>query len=375
MSHVSFPALGIEFTINRVAFSIGGFDVYWYGILLALSLALGLSLVMSKSKELGLDQDQILDVTLVSAVCAILNGRIFYILFDPDFTVSSIKEFFNLRGGGIAFYGVLLGGLAAAFVVCKIEKIRFRCLLDGVSLAMLFGQGLGRWGNFMNQETVGTNTDLPWGMYSDTIAKYIERNAEHLYEAHGIVLTDGPVHPCFLYESIWCFIGLFVMLHVLKKKRFDGEMFLKYLIWNGIGRGVIENFRTDALFLGNIRMSQFVCVSLAVIGAVILFITNRKIKAHNDPEYLKPYAQTEQFEADMAALKEKREAKKNKKNKNDISSESEAPVSEISTEEMESKEPSDSNVPEGESPEEPEETTKPENPEFPDAVDENSSEK
>lgn len=308
MSHVTFPGLGLEFDINCVAFSIKGYDVYWYGILIAFGVLLGIIYATRNAAKFGVDEDKLMDVIIVAAICAVISGRAFYVIFNADYHVDSVKEFFNIRGGGTAFYGVLLGALLSSFIVCKIRKIKYRCLLDDLAVGFLVGQGIGRWGNFMNQELFGTNTDLPWGMYSDTIASYIRRNSGRLLSEHGIVLNEGPVHPTFLYESIWCFIGLFIILRVIKKRRFDGQVFLTYLIWNGIGRGFTESLRTDALFLGRIRISQFVCITLAMIGFISLLVINRRIKYQGDDDYMKCYVLTEEWASEYQTIKQRSEA-------------------------------------------------------------------
>ncbi|MBP0968602.1 MAG: prolipoprotein diacylglyceryl transferase [Oscillospiraceae bacterium] len=302
MSHVTFPGLGLEFDINRVAFSIGGFEIYWYGILIALGMFIGVIVGQKNAKRFGIDEDKLYDVIIWGAIGALFGGRTFYVLFSDDYEVTSIRQFLNLREGGTAFYGILTGALVTAVIVCLINKTKFLCVLDDIALGFLIGQGLGRWGNFCNQELFGTNTDLPWGMYSDTIARYISRNADRLLNDHGIVLTDGPVHPTFLYESIWCFIGVFVIWHFIKKRRFDGEIWLRYLIWNGIGRAFCESLRTDALFVGKVRISQAVCITYAAVSAVILFLIKRKIRMSPDPDYLRPYAETRQYLIDSGQL-------------------------------------------------------------------------
>ena len=295
MSHVSFPGLGLEFDINRVAFSIGGFEIYWYGILIAIGMFIGVILGQKNAKRFGIDEDKLYDVIIWGAIGAILGGRTFYVLFADDYEVSNIWEFLNLREGGTAFYGILTGALLTSFIVCKINKTRYLCLLDNLALGFLVGQGLGRWGNFFNQELFGTNTDLPWGMYSDTIARYISREGDRLFNEHGIVLTDGPVHPTFLYESIWCVIGIFVISYFIRRRQFDGEIGLRYLLWNGIGRAFCESLRTDALFVGNVRISQAICITYATVAAIALVIIKSKIKNSNDPDYLKPYAMTREY--------------------------------------------------------------------------------
>ena len=297
MSHVTFPYLGIEFDINRVAFSLGNFPVYWYGILIAVGMLIGIILAQKNAKLVGLNEDDVLDVILVAAVVAVLSGRAFYVLFASDYHVSNIKEFLNLRGGGTAFYGVLLGAMISCFIMCKIKKMPVLPFFDNLGIGFLIGQGIGRWGNFFNQELFGTNTDLPWAMYSDTISRYVAYNADRLYSEHGIVLNDAPVHPTFLYESIWCFIGFAILYRLLKKRRFDGEVFLTYLVWNGIGRAFIEQLRTDALFLGRIRISQFVCSLLALMALLALLVIRSSIKRYNDEEYLMTYVKRKELES------------------------------------------------------------------------------
>ncbi len=308
MSHVTFPGLGLEFDINRVAFSINGFDIYWYGILIALGMFIGVIVGQKNARRFGIDEDKLYDIVIWGAIGAVFCGRAFYVLFADDYEVTSIKQFFNLREGGTAFYGILTGALVTSLIVCLINKTKYLCLLDDLALGFLIGQGLGRWGNFFNQELFGTNTNLPWGMYSDTIARYIYRNADFLYREHGIVLKDGPVHPTFLYESIWCFIGVAVISYFIKRRRFDGEIGLRYLIWNGIGRAFCESLRTDALFIGGVRISQAVCITYAVVSAIILVTVKLKIKRSEDPEYLKPYALTEDYLRESVELTETDEA-------------------------------------------------------------------
>ena len=301
MSIVSFPKLGIEFTINRVMFSVGGFAVYWYGVLIALGMMLGIWFATKKAKTFGLNEDRMMDVILVTAVISVICGRAFYVMFEDTFTVNSLKDFFNLRSGGMAFYGALIGAVVGCAVMCRIRKVRFLPLMDLAGIGFLIGQGIGRWGNFFNQELFGTNTDLPWGMYSDTIARYIARESARLYEAHGIVLADGPVHPTFLYESIWCLLGAFLLIRGIDKRRFDGELFCKFMIWNGVGRAFTESLRTDALFLGRIRISQFVCFILIAVGSIALITVRSRIRREGDDEYLKPYGMTEAFALEAAS--------------------------------------------------------------------------
>ena len=169
--------------------------------------------------------------------------------------------------GGIGIYGGVIGAFLSGILMCRLRKLNTRAMFDIASLGFLIGQAVGRWGNFFNQEAFGGNTTLPWGMTGDIIASGVH--------GEGYVLSQ-PVHPTFLYESLWCVLG-FVLLHLLSKKRysFKGEIFCGYLVWYGVGRFMIESLRTDSLMIGTIRTSQLVAV-LAVLAGVVLFFVWRQ---------------------------------------------------------------------------------------------------
>ena len=174
---------------------------------------------------------------------------------------------FNIRNGGLAVYGGLIGGLLVGSVVCKLRKVRLLPMFDLVSLGFLIGQCIGRWGNFTNHEAFGCNTDSIFGMTSGKIQSWIERNY-----TDGSLIADQPVHPCFFYESMWCLLG-FLLLHIISKKwrKFDGQIFLMYVIWYGSGRFFIERLRTDSLYAGTLKISQVVAV-ISVAAAVVLLL-------------------------------------------------------------------------------------------------------
>ena len=296
---VSFPKLGIEFKVNRVAFEIFGFEMHWYAIIIAIGMLLALFYCFSVMKKFGINSDRATDVVFVGLIGGILGARAYYILFDNELTFA---DFFDIRGGGLAIYGGVIGAFLCAFITAKIRKVRFAPFADVAAIGFAIGQSIGRWGNLINQEAFGGPTNLPWGMTGNII----ELSVGDVYSSSYTM-----VHPCFLYESLWCAIG-FVILHFLSKKRkFDGQIFLTYIAWYGLGRFFIEGLRTDSLMFGRLRVSQ-VLAGLCVIVSVILIISNfQKIKRSGIPAVL--YVDTEESKKLIAEEEAKENTKKNKK--------------------------------------------------------------
>lgn len=295
---LSFPGLGLEITLNRVAFTIAGIDVYWYALLIATGYALAMFFMFKTYKEFGLDADRVIDVILVTTFAGIIGARAYYVALEWDRYKNDLSQILNFRNGGLAIYGALIFGLIAAFFVARWRKVKFLPLIDMLFGGVFIGQALGRWGNFVNMEAFGTNTTLPWGMTSETIKSYI---ASHSITQMGSVMDPAlPVHPTFLYESLWCAVGFFVYLYLLKKRRFDGEMFLFYTAWYGFGRMLIEGMRTDSLWLGPVRASQVLAGLLFVGATVAWFLIKKKIREKDDPEYLKLYKYSEESQLIVA---------------------------------------------------------------------------
>ena len=261
MYHVEFPGLGIEVNINPDAFSIGGYTIRWYGILIAVGFLLAFIYAMRSCKAMKIDQSRLVDVVIVGVILGIIGARLYYVLFYPGTTYRDdpIKILY-ITEGGLAIYGGVIGGLLGASIMAKIRKVSIPAMLDVASLGFLIGQAIGRWGNFINQEAFGTKTDSFLRMQSEaTLAE-----------------VGGAAHPCFLYESVWCILG-FVLLHFFTRKarRYDGQTFLLYIIWYGVGRFFIEAIRTDSLIVfGTIRVSQLLA-AVSVFAALILLIVFR----------------------------------------------------------------------------------------------------
>ena len=224
---VQFPALGLSFTLNRVAFSIGGINIYWYGVCIAVGMCLALVFAFRHGVEFGVDADAMVDVILIGVVMGILCARLYYVAMSP-YNYSSLWDVLAIRDGGLAIYGGVIGGFLFGGLACKWRRVPVLPMFDLAAMGFLIGQGCGRWGNFFNQEAFGCNTTLPWGMYSEATRDYLLSSV--VTAPKGTVIDPNlPVHPTFLYESIWCFVGLFLLVKYIKKRKFAGDIALRYL--------------------------------------------------------------------------------------------------------------------------------------------------
>ena len=266
---VQFPGLGLSFELNRVAFSIGRFNVYWYGVCIAFGICLALVFAFRHSVEFGVDADSMVDVILIGIVLGIASARAYYVAMAP-FKYESIWEMIAIRDGGLAIYGGIIGGFLFGGLACKWRGVPVLPMFDLTAMGFLLGQCCGRWGNFFNQEAFGCNTTLPWGMYSEATRDYLMGST--VTAQSGVTIDPNlPVHPTFLYESIWCLVGFILLFRYIKKRKFNGDIALRYMIWYGAGRFWIEALRTDSLLLVpsiGLRVSQLVA-GIAVVGGVI----------------------------------------------------------------------------------------------------------
>ena len=313
---VYFPNLGdgnnifkSGFSIDRVMFKIPGtdFEIYWYGFLIALGILLAMIYGFRKLRTVGIDPDRATDAIIGGLIGAILGARTYYILFNDSMT---FKDFFDFRSGGLAIYGGIIGAILVGGIIAKIRKLKLTALLDVVAPCFLIGQAIGRWGNFFNQEAFGSNTDLPWGMMSYSTIYYISDN-DYL---GGTVSAYAPVHPCFLYESLWCILG-FVLLHFyMKHRKFDGEVFLMYIGWYSFGRFFIESLRTDSLYLANIRVSQLVAGTCVLASVILIIVLRGMFKRRGDYKFFyemeESKLQLAKYDNYSHTQKEKKELKK-----------------------------------------------------------------
>lgn len=294
MSVVEFPKLGLSFDLDKVAFTIGGLDIAWYAVLISSGFLLAVIYALFNLKRFGLEENRVIDVIIGGMIGGIIGARLYYVVFSWDLYKDNIMEIFNTRNGGLAIYGGIIGAVLVGSIVCKFRKVKLLPMFDVAVLGFLIGQGIGRWGNFVNVEAYGAETNSIFGMISS-----------------GEVTISSPVHPCFLYESVWCILG-FIVLHLYSKHRkFDGELSLFYLMWYGFERAIVEGLRQDSLYWGPFRVSQILSVILVITAFIVWITIKSKIKRNNDSEYLKLYVNTEES-------KELIEMSKTKKDKHQI---------------------------------------------------------
>ncbi len=279
MYNVSFPAIGLELTINNVAVSIGGFNIYWYGICIALGMTLGLVYFFFSSKKFGIDPDRGLDVIIVSGIAAIIGARAYYVIFSP-YPMDSFMDIIDIRDGGVAIYGSIIAAFLVGIPMCKIRKVPLLPMFDVAAIGFLIGQGVGRWGNFFNQEAFGTNTDSIFGMYSEGTNRYLTSLIAGNEALAATIDPTAPVHPTFLYESLWCLLCFALLALYVKRRKFNGEIFLLYLLLYSAERAFVEGLRTDSLMLVNARVSQILAILLSIVSLVLLiaFYTSEKLR-------------------------------------------------------------------------------------------------
>lgn len=270
---IGFPNLGIGDFNPADGFEIFGLEIKFYGVIIAIGLLLAVFYAMRRAKEFGLTSDDILDIVLVGAPCGIVGARLYYVLSNE----MPVSQWLNIRDGGLAIYGGVIGGVGAVVLFCLLSKKRRLKLLpcmDIAGLGFLIGQAIGRWGNFFNREAFGGYTDGLFAMRlsASRLNGLADGAQKALLQEKAI---DGfiQVQPTFLYESVWNIAGL-VLIHFLSKKRkFDGQVFLYYLAWYGLGRVYLEGLRTDSLMQGGIRISQLLAgVSCLIAVAILIYV-------------------------------------------------------------------------------------------------------
>ena len=242
--------------MNRVAFTIFGLDIMWYGVLMASAMILCVFLALKEGKRVKISEDDILNLAIIAIPCGLLGARLYYVIFNWSWYSQHMSEILNFRGGGMAIHGALIGGILAGFIYTKIKKINFFKMADTVMIGIPLGQAIGRWGNYINGEAHGGPTSLPWG-----------------------IMVDGvKVHPTFLYESIWD-LGIFIFLWFFRKhKKYEGQLAIYYLILYSLGRFFIEGLRTDSLMIGPLRMAQVISITTIIVCLILHKILSKKNK-------------------------------------------------------------------------------------------------
>lgn len=247
MQTITFPLLNLELNINKIAFEIFGVPVYWYAILIVASIAIALILSKIQDGKYGIKFEDILDLSIILIPISFICARIYYVIFNIN-NYTNIIDIINIKDGGIAIYGGIIGGAITSYIFCKKRKINLLDLLDYIVPFLALGQAIGRWGNFINVEAYGINTNLPWKMG-------IKMGKDIQY-----------VHPTFLYESICNLIIFIILTKISKKRKYIGQITYYYIIMYSFIRAIIENLRIDSLMLYNFRISRhIICITICSI--------------------------------------------------------------------------------------------------------------
>lgn len=264
-AEISFPMLG-DWSVNPpYSFTIFGFEIYFYGVIIAAAFILAALFCARKAAEFGLTSDDLFDLVIWLIPACIIGARLYYVLFKLDYFIANPSKIFSVRDGGLAIYGGIIAGVITGIIWSRRKKIPVFAVGDLAAFGLLIGQAVGRWGNFINREAFGAVTDVFCRMGLTLPGQ------ETLY-----------VHPTFLYESLWNLAGLIILciLSKLGKRKYDGQFFWSYILWYGLGRAWIEGLRTDSLYIGStdIRVSQLLA-AVSALAALIVLIVNAK-KAH-----------------------------------------------------------------------------------------------
>lgn len=279
---ISFVNLGIMIEHLKNSVSIFGFRIAYYGIIIGIGMLAGIWLAQADAKRRGQDPENYLDFALYAIIFSIIGARLYYVIFQWDAYKDNLLQIFNLRAGGLAIYGGVIGAVLTLIVFTKVRKLSFFSMADSGVLGLVLGQIIGRWGNFFNAEAFGGYTDNLLAMrikMSIVNPSMISQELlDHKIVEQGIEYIQ--VHPTFLYESLWNVGLLAFMLWYRKQKKFDGEMLLIYLLGYGVGRAWIEGLRTDQLMLfgTGIAVSQALSIVLAAVAAIILFAKHQSMK-------------------------------------------------------------------------------------------------
>ena len=300
MYHVTFKGLeNVSFEFSPVAFTVFGKPIYWYGIVITIGIILSALYAFRRAKKLGIKIDDMYDYAIFIVIFGVIGARLYYVLTNLS-DYRTFKDVIAIWNGGLAIYGGIIAGVITVIVVSKVKKIKVLRVLDAIAPSVMIGQILGRWGNYFNQEAFGCNTTLPWGMRSyvvqgtgigenlqgtvEYLGEYVQKKSDEIQALGMKIDPQGFVHPTFLYEGIWNLIGFIIINIFYKKRKFDGQMFLMYITWYGLGRGFIEMLRTDSLFIPgtHIRISMAVGFLCFVAGTALLIAL--AVRAGKDPE-------------------------------------------------------------------------------------------
>lgn len=277
---VEFPNLfgekGLRIPINDTAFTVGSFEIRWYGVIICIGVLICITLGMKTCNKHGLTQDDLIDYILFAIPSAIIGARAYYVIFEWEKYADDWKSIFNYTEGGLAIYGGVIAAMIAVFCVAKYKKQSFVKIAGFAMPFIILGQAIGRWGNFFNQEAFGGPTTLPWGMNGNEIEEFVHQQVMNGVDGYSLGTL---VHPTFLYESLWCFAAFaFMMVYRKKWEKTESESLCLYMILYGIERTFVEGLRTDSLYIGNIRVSQLLSAVIVIVGTALYIDIKRKNK-------------------------------------------------------------------------------------------------
>ena len=276
---INFPNLWIYLDHVGKNISIFGFSIAYYGIVIVTGMMIAIWIAQREAKRTGQNPEQYLDLAMIGIAAGILGARIYYVIFAWDYYKDDLLSIFNIRQGGLAIYGGIIGACIAVVIYSRKKKQNFSLLMDTASMSIVFGQIMGRWGNFFNREAFGDYTNNLFAMQLPVSAvranEITQKMWDHVVTVNGVEYIQ--VHPTFLYESLWNVGVLLFLFWFRKRKKFNGEVFLMYLIGYGLGRIWIEGLRTDQLLLPvvGLPVSQLLSGCL-VVGCTILVVWKRK---------------------------------------------------------------------------------------------------
>ena len=268
---IDFPNIGIHLKSVGDHITVFGFDIAFYGMIIGLGILAGIFIAAAEAKRSGQNPDDYFDLAIYAVIFSIIGARIYYVAFSWDMYKDNLLSIFNTRQGGLAIYGGVIAAVITVFIYARIKKLSAALIFDTAGLGLVAGQMIGRWGNFFNREAFGEYTDnlLAMRLPVDAVrgSDITELMRSHMENTGGVSYIQ--VHPTFLYESLWCLMVLIIMLIYRKYKKFDGEVFLVYLLGYGIGRAWIEGLRTDQLKVPGTTLAVSQLLSAALVGAAV----------------------------------------------------------------------------------------------------------
>lgn len=256
--------------MNRIFLELGPITIYWYSILILSGVILGYNIIIRYCKKINFSENVIVDMLFYLVIWAIIGARVYYVAFNFSVFEDDVLGIFKVWNGGLAIYGAILAGIIYIAYYCYRHKLNFIKMLDIFSLSLLLGQAIGRWGNFFNSEAYGGITTYT-ALKNLFIPEFIIR---------GMYIDGAYRQPTFLYESLWCLVGVLILWFIRRKSfNVDGKQVCFYLMWYGLGRFFIEGLRSDSLYLGSFRISQIVSIIMVIVGIVgnVIIASRRKV--------------------------------------------------------------------------------------------------